>query len=283
MRLRLVLRPKRKLTRITLNYGYYLSCAIYQWIELSSPDYARFLHDQGFPLEGTLRRFKHFCFSRLIVPKRNIRGGQLEILSPTVEWHIGMPVEESVQHLVIGMFEKREFFIEREDNGFEVEQVETIRDPVWVRGMRFRLLSPLTVSVPEQRNGKSMPHYLRPDDQRLSEALRRNVLNKYASLWGDQPVDTEFRCALDEKFIADRGGPDRISKLITIKQGHADETKVRGFMCPLTIEGNPILIALAYESGLGEKGSLGFGMLEAVTLSSHPDRLEMTRNGDQDP
>jgi CRISPR-associated endoribonuclease Cas6 len=53
-----------------------------------------------------------------------------------------------------------------------------------------------------------------------------------------------------------------ISKLITIKQGREDETKVRGFMCPLKIEGNPALIALAYESGLGEKNSLGFGMLE---------------------
>jgi CRISPR-associated endoribonuclease Cas6 len=38
--------------------------------------------------------------------------------------------------------------------------------------------------------------------------------------------------------------------------------KLRGFMCPLTIEGNPALIALAYESGLGEKNSMGFGMIE---------------------
>jgi CRISPR-associated protein, Cas6 family len=35
-------------------------------------------------------------------------------------------------------------------------------------------------------------------------------------------------------------------------------------MCPLTIEGNPDLIKLAYESGLGEKNSLGFGMIEVV-------------------
>jgi CRISPR-associated endoribonuclease Cas6 len=32
----------------------------------------------------------------------------------------------------------------------------------------------------------------------------------------------------------------------------------------LTIEGNPELIKLAYDSGLGEKGSMGFGMLEAL-------------------
>lgn len=36
-------------------------------------------------------------------------------------------------------------------------------------------------------------------------------------------------------------------------------------MCPITIEGNPELIKLAYESGLGEKNSMGFGMLETET------------------
>ncbi|MBI4810670.1 MAG: CRISPR-associated endoribonuclease Cas6, partial [Ignavibacteriales bacterium] len=55
-----------------------------------------------------------------------------------------------------------------------------------------------------------------------------------------------------------------ISKLITIKEGHKEETRVRGFMCPITIEGNPELIKLAYECGLGEKGSLGFGMIEIL-------------------
>lgn len=280
MRLRLTLRPLNTPCRITLNYSYYLSTAIYRWIEYSSPDYAKFLHDEGFQVDGTLKRFKHFCFSQLIVPKRRIADGRLQILSPTVEWYVAMPVEQSLQHLVVGMFEKREFYIEREENTFMIEQVETLPDPAWKSVMKFRMLSPLTVSVPEEKNGKLIPHYLKADDPRLCDALRNNILNKYRSLYcksdcqshhpresechSDLPSDTKFRCTLDEKFIATRGGPEKISKLITIKQGREDETKVRGFMCPLTIEGNPALIALAYESGLGEKNSLGFGMLEVL-------------------
>jgi len=49
---------------------------------------------------------------------------------------------------------------------------------------------------------------------------------------------------------------------ITVKEGRTDASEVIGFMCPLAIEGNPALIALAYESGLGEKNSLGFGMMD---------------------
>ncbi|MBM4160739.1 MAG: CRISPR-associated endoribonuclease Cas6 [Ignavibacteria bacterium] len=282
MRLRLTLHCLQRNCSIGLSYSYYLSAAIYGWIEQSSAEYSTFLHDRGFPLEGSVRRFKHFCFSRLNVPQRRIVDGRLEIHSPVIEWFVAMPVEELLQHLVLGMFEKREFFIEREENRFAVEQVETMPEPEWRRRMAFRMLSPLTVSVPEDRyegslhqrspdaegnlhrNHRVIPHYLRPDDPRLAEALRSNILNKYASLYGSQPADAEFRCELDQIFIARRGGPEKVSKLITIKAGCSGETRVRGFMCPVTIEGNPELIKLAYESGLGEKGSLGFGMLEVL-------------------
>ncbi|MER3523977.1 MAG: hypothetical protein C4326_07890 [Ignavibacteria bacterium] len=65
-----------------------------------------------------------------------------------------------------------------------------------------------------------------------------------------------------------------VSKLITIQQGHDDETKVRGFMCPLMIKGNPELIRLAYESGLGEKGSLGFGFIELANTCRSSSLLD---------
>ena len=268
MRMRLVLRPLNRRCSVTLNYSYYLSAAIYSWIETSSPEYSAFLHDKGFSLEGTTKRFKHFCFSQLEVPERKIENGRLRILSPTVTWYVSMPVEQSLQHLVVGMFEKREFYIEREENRFVIEQVETLPEPKWGRRMTFRMLSPVTVSTMHERNGRLLPEYLLANDERLADLSRQNILNKYRSLYGNEPEDTEFVCTLDNEFITRRGGPEKISKLITIKEGRPDETKVRGFMCPLHIEGNPALIALAYESGLGEKNSLGFGMLETMSNNS---------------
>jgi CRISPR-associated endoribonuclease Cas6 len=271
MRLHLTLRPERRGCSISLNYNYYLSSAIYKWIEASSPEYATFLHEKGFAVDGTLHRFKHFCFSHLLVPGRRIENGRLHILSPTVEWYIGMPVEQSLQHLVTGMFERREFFIEREENRFVVEQVETLPEPRWEPHMKFRLMSPLTCSVTVERSGKLMPYYLPPDDERLQAAIQANIINKWRSLYAEgspsqksvmDDGDLHLRCTLDHKYIAERGGPEKVSKLVTIKEGRRDETRVRGFLCPLTLEGHPALIALAYESGLGEKNSLGFGMIK---------------------
>lgn len=113
--------------------------------------------------------------------------------------------------------------------------------------MKFRMLSPVTVSVPDEKNGKFGPHYLRYDDPRLGDCLRTNTVNKFASLCGSKPEDTTFECTLDSKFIEEAEKKGRkISRLVTIKKGRADETQVRGFMCPVTIEGNPELIKLAY-------------------------------------
>ncbi|MCW5896736.1 MAG: CRISPR-associated endoribonuclease Cas6 [Bacteroidetes bacterium] len=275
-----------------MNYAYYLSAAIYKWIETSSREYSTFLHNKGYSPEGTAKRFKHFCFSRLLPRESRVdtKAARLILLSPEVEWYVSMPVEQSLQHLVTGMFEKRELFIESEANRFLVEQVETMPEPHWQRRMTFTMLSPTTVSTMVEHNGKLQPYYLRPDDERLPDALRTNILNKYKSLYGGGEGagegflqrgtsseegnlrqgnllrgDTAFRCTLDQSYIErQKAKGRRITQKITIKEGRTDASEIIGFTCPLKIEGNPELLALAYESGLGEKNSLGFGMLESV-------------------
>jgi len=265
MRLRLTIRPSHAQTSIPLSYEYYLSAAIYQWIELSSPEFSDFLHNKGYSTETLKRSFKHFCFSQLFIEHACVVGEEIHINGGNILWYIGMPIEESLQHLVAGLFEWRECFIGREENKFSIEQVETLPDPIWTQRMKFRTLSPVTVSVPEERNGKLTPRYLKADDPQLSESLRLNVLHRYESLYGELPSDTEFCCTTDAEYIARRGGADRVSKLVTIKKGLPEETKVRGFRCPVTLEGSVELIKLSYDSGLGEKGSMGFGMLEVTT------------------
>jgi CRISPR-associated endoribonuclease Cas6 len=271
MRLHLTIRPVKRQAEIPLNYNYYLSTAIYRWIEMSSPEYSTFLHEHGFRPEGMVRRFKHFCFSQLMVPERTIRGDRMLIRSPLITWQVGMPVEQSLQHLVMGIFARQEFYIEREENRFAIEQVEVLPEPPWTSPMRFRMISPTTASVPVEHNGKLTHRYLLPGDPELPDALSANIVNKYRSLCRSDLVNAgrneiptdglQLRCVPDEEFIAQRGGPKKISKLITIREGHKDETHIRGFLCPVTLEGDLELIKLAYESGLGEKNSMGFGML----------------------
>jgi len=54
----------------------------------------------------------------------------------------------------------------------------------------------------------------------------------------------------------------RVSKLLHIKEGAAEETKIKAFAMPFAIRGNPELTKVAWECGLGDKNSLGLGMID---------------------
>ncbi|MBR4897559.1 MAG: hypothetical protein IKZ48_02055 [Prevotella sp.] len=51
------------------------------------------------------------------------------------------------------------------------------------------------------------------------------------------------------------------SALVRIKAGTPNETRVRGYRLHFKIDLPEELMQIAYESGLGEKGSMGFGMI----------------------
>ena len=108
MRLVLRLCPMRNETLIPLNYQYPLSAAIYKILRQASPDYAAFLHDQGYQAPSG-RLMQLFTFSKLLNPFARLREGML--LSHKGYWtlQIGSPMlDDFVQNFVMGLFESAE-------------------------------------------------------------------------------------------------------------------------------------------------------------------------------
>ena len=66
--------------RLPINYNYFLTGVIYQFLKESDPEYAHFLHQDGYEQEN--RRFKLFTFSQLIAKRREIQGDQIHFRSP---------------------------------------------------------------------------------------------------------------------------------------------------------------------------------------------------------
>jgi len=262
MRIKLTLQPFDKESSIPLNYQYYLSSAIYRIIEQSSTEYATQLHNAANLNFG--KSFKHFCFSQLYPQHSFVKDGAIHLNGDRIIWYVGMSIDDTLKHFIVGLFEKREFFIGNDRNRFMVQFVELLPEPKYTQRMNFRMLSPVTASIPVKNFGKLQARYLFADDPQLSDILRSNILERYKALYHRLPENQSFFVKPDAEYIDKRGGAQKVSKLITIKEGTEAETRVRGFLCPLTIEGNPELIKLAYDSGLGEKGSMGFGMLEVA-------------------
>lgn len=243
---------------LPLNYQYEMSAAIYKTLSSGNEDFAAWLHNNGFQTEEG-KQFKLFTFSRFNVPSFRIlrQSNQMELKSEYVQWQISFWPENSTQTFIGGVFENRVFEIGNRDSRvqFEVANIEILPPPEFQETMCYKALSPISVSFRDDFGRDCYPRT--PDEfanaDWVKERLLVNLLDKYSAFYGE---DYQGECFLNFSVLSEPK-----SSLVTIKAGTPQETKVRGFMCQLALNAPPELQKIAYEAGLGELNSQGFGCL----------------------
>lgn len=268
LRIKLSLQPVEAETRIPINYQYPLSAAIYKIVSAASPEYAGWLHARGY-LSSNGKPMKLFVFSRLIFqkPERLFNVLIVKNHSPCTLYISSPMLDDFVQNFVAGLFDQTTIEIGNPQTvgRFRVTGVETLPDPDFSSAVMYRCLSPIVVSTIHEHNGKLHQYYLRPDDERLSELVRNNLIRKHEIVYGELPANVELTFTPDAGYIQRRGGTERVSKLITVKEWEDRRAvRVKSFMVPFEMHGSTALIKTAYECGIGEKNSMGFGMIEVM-------------------
>ncbi len=263
MRLKLTLLPLEANPAVPLNYNYPLSAAIYKLLAQASPEYARWLHDQGYQSRDE-RFMKLFTFSRLDIPRVRLSGKTLQA-GDDRPWslQISSPMEEEfVQNFVLGLFHQQKMEIGGQGavGRFLIESVEALPAPKFAERMHGKTLSPMVVSTMREHKGKLHSYYYRPTDPELAEALRNNLIAKFELVHHRPCENPHLQISFDMHYFKRRQG--KVTKLLHIKEGTAEETKVKAFEMPFEMAGNPQLIKIGWECGLGDKNSLGFGMVE---------------------
>jgi CRISPR-associated endoribonuclease Cas6 len=256
MRIKLTLVPAAKTVTLPISYNYFLTSLIYRFIHNSSRDYSHFLHDEGYRLGDSKKGFKLFTYSMLQSEKVEVNWDRISFGKEPVTWQIASPVDAFVQHLVTGVFaEGQEIKIgpEGQEVRFLIENVENLPRPEFRESMRFTCLSSITVS----RLSESHCHYIRPGEEGLSEAIKNNLVKKYRLVHGKEIENAGLRVNIDEDYMKRKNG--KITKNINFKG-----TNIIGFMAPFEVVGDLDLIKIGYESGFGEKGSMGFGMVKEI-------------------
>ena len=237
--------------RLPINYNYFLSGVIYRFLRESNPEYAQFLHQDGYEVEN--RRFKLFTFSQLMA-KREIRGDQIHFRSP-LTWYVSSSQEPFLQNFAAALMETGILQVER--HRLRVNDVEVLPPPRFGQRMTFRCLSPVTMSTKRERADRLDTHYCLPDDPQFSELVRQNLIRKYEAVHQQPPEEKSFAMTFDQEYIDKRKG--RVTRLVNFKG-----TKIRGVVSPFHIIGAPALIRVGYECGFGDKNSMGFGMVEVL-------------------
>ena len=234
---------------LPINYNHLLVGVIYRFLAESNPEYADFLHEEGYPVDE--KRFKLFTFSQLMAERRNIAGEQLHFKS-TLTWLVSSPVEQFLSHFADTLLTQGSLSLG--PHQLKIRDVTIPRAPRFHPEMRFRCLSPIVMSAVRERNGKRRTHYCLPDDPELSDLIRQNLIRKHQAIHERTPQDDTLSFRFDQRYIRRKQG--RVTRLVDFKG-----IKIRGILCPFSVSGSPALVQVGYECGFGDKNSAGFGMV----------------------
>lgn len=245
--------------RISLNYNYYLSSLIYKIVGAYSKKFARKLHSGGFSFGGKI--FKAFTFSKIFYfDGAHVEDGKIFIPENSeISFLVSSPYEEFVKNFALGLTKIDKIWLGEKNNIFELKSVEVIFEPDVFDGdlmeiieMRGVFISPLVVSKVDSLGRKI---YLGCFDADVPELVKENLFKKFLAFYKYTPEDHfEFTFLMDYVMKHDW------RKLITIKEGTPEETKVKGMLAPFLIKGTRRMLKFAWEIGLGERNSMGFGM-----------------------
>ena len=241
---------------LPINYQYPLQAAIYHTLEKSDLDFSTWLHENGYQQNG--KRFKLFTFSNLIVPQYGIdkQRERLVVKSDYVTLYISFLPKKSTQQFIQGLFQQQTIQIADYISGvqFIVREIQVLPPFEYHPDMAFKTLSPICISL---RNERGLMDYLSPKDPRYELGILTGLLDRYNAIY-NQPFSGNPYCHL--KLLSEPK-----SALVRIKAGTASETRVRGYRFQFKIDIPEELMQIAFESGLGEKGSMGFGMIEEIS------------------
>ncbi len=239
LRFRVTLVPWRGTTEIPViryDYQHSMSSMLYNMLIDVDEKYKDF-HDS--------KDYKFFTFSRLEIPRRRALKDGLAILCDDTYLWVSSPSSSIVRDLA-GAFATVDA-VKIAGLGFAIAGIASLSPFVPRETETFRTISPVIVRTTIQTNGKTKTWDLSPEDPGFVSKLLENLCRKYEAFYEHSPQGTieEVQISYDKQ--------QRIQILDTFHRAH---------LMNITMRGDPELIKFAYDCGLGEKNSMGFGMLQ---------------------
>jgi len=230
---------------VPIHYNHYIQGFIYNSI---SPKLAQILHDYGFPLEK--RKFKLFTFSRILGKyNANSSDGVIAFSSP-FKIIISSVMKQFIQEIGEELLRKETLRIA--SNVVSVISVEVSDFPIDQSKIRIKMLSPVTIySTLSSSNGRKKTYYYNPFEREFSQLLSGNAKKKLKAFYNK---DSRGGIQLSGQNLSNKN-----EKIISYKG-----TVIKGWMGVYELSGDPELIKIVYDTGLGSKNSQGFGCFELL-------------------
>jgi CRISPR-associated endoribonuclease Cas6 len=256
MRIHLTLQSSESQTILPINYQYEIAAWVYKMIHYGNAAFAHWLHEKGYTKDG--KSFKMFTFSNLEVERFQIQKDRFIILNQQAGLTVSFFLEDAASHFIDGLFRNSTITIgdKKSQGNFNVSTVQSKETPAFVNGqpMRLKALSPICLSKPVMYNDAFNAEYLAPDHEEYALRFYDNLVTRYNVMHPNETIEKQQIYNWKFKRLSHAK-----SRLITIKSGTPQETRVRGFLYDFECDAPAELLAFGYAAGFGEKGSLGFG------------------------
>jgi CRISPR-associated endoribonuclease Cas6 len=206
------------------------------------------LHDIGFLHKK--RSFKLFHFSRIIEKGTIVQSKNQKYFKfgRYISFYIASPINSNIEDFGEETFTIREFLLFNQI--LFLSRIEIIMPPEFTSCMRVKMISPVTMySTLTNHENKKVVHYYNPNEEMFNTLIERNIKKKFEIVHGKKSDNLAF---FMKPFLFSF---HRNRKVILMK-----ESPIECWTGVYVLYGNPELIKISYEAGLGCKNSIGMGM-----------------------
>lgn len=208
---------------------------------------ATFLHEQGFVVGN--RNYKLFTFSRLM-GQNKVTGGTIVLSSP-FSLIISSPWDEFIESLADTL--QRKQFVTLGATSVAVQSIMVEYSQSFSERLTINMLSPMTAySTFTLADGRSKTYYYSPFERDFALNLGANLGKKFEAIHGVPHADPAI--SVKPLGVTDKNQKTLIYKGFVIK----------GWLGRYQLEGDPELLRVGYDVGLGSKNSQGLGCYELV-------------------
>lgn len=240
MRLKFLLDMGRPLM-VPWNYRTALTGAIYDILKVADKEYSHWLHDEGYVSQN--RRYRLFVYSNL--RPLHFRASQNGLqTNGSFVWEVASPDSLFVETFLKGL-DHRNMNVSLFNVDLPVIDVVKSDLPSIPSNRTWKTISPIVVST---WDGKSkQPIYRNAAEPEFANSLEANLKSKWEAFH-------------QKKWEGDSFGIRVWNPKSTLVP--VFNINIRAWYLHLQMWGSEELIRFAYDVGLGEKNSQGFGMIE---------------------
>lgn len=191
------------------------------------------------------------------------------LLDGEMHVQVAFHVPEAMENFVKGLFQNGQIVIadKKSKTSFTVKSVERLPNPLMeyknreIVSVQLKPLSPIAAGI---KNEQGMYDFLHPNDALFIDSLIYNWRSKIASCFDETLHCNIFADAILLMQIVPMKQPPK-SRLITIKAGTPEETKIRGWLnFGIKVVAEKRFVELLLNAGVGIYNGQGFGYVEVV-------------------